>query len=186
MSWLIIIGIIANTSLGFINKWEHWPILTVSLIAVLFLYAGLKLQYSLLRARFYFKHRRYGFQLLSLPPSPFKASMSLELTISNQGREPRGISEIVLEIQTKNGIKKEFPPLNLDDQTKNIINLYLKPHDPKTIPLYFIYDVEPMPNSERLIVSDDRGSWCRIPINIDTMSKMAEKSKSRSGDYSIE
>ena len=109
--------------------------------------------------------------------------MSFELTISNQENKPRGVSEIVLEIQGEDGEKREFYPVSYDGKTKSINNLYLQPHELKTVPLCFIYDVKPILGSEKLYVVDDRGDWSRIPINMDIASTMAKKSKSRSGDY---
>ncbi len=141
--------------------------------AILFLIAGVKLQYRLLRARFYFKFDSYDKKLLSLPPAPFKGSTSFNLTVSNQENKPRGISRFMLEIQLENGDKKELPPMEPDCETKANITLYLQPHEPKTVWLNFVYEVKPKDGSEKLYVFDDRGAWYRVPINVDTMVTMA-------------
>ena len=96
--WLIVIGIIANTSIGIAEEWEHWPIITASLIALLFLIAGVRLQYSLLKARFYIKFWSLHYKRLSpfVEGAPFKGSTGIELTISNQENKPRGIARFML------------------------------------------------------------------------------------------
>ena len=154
--------------------------------AILFLIAGVKLQYRLLRARFYFKVDSYDEKLLSLPPAPFKGSTSFNLTVSNQENVERSISRIMLEIELENGDKKELPPMEPDCETKADITLYLRRHEAKTVWLNFVYEVKPIDGNKKLYVFDDKGDWCRVPINVDTMLAMAKKSKSRSGEYLIE
>jgi hypothetical protein len=55
MMWLLLIGIVATPVIGLSREWTHWPFFTVLLVAILFLSAGVRLQYRLLRARFYLK-----------------------------------------------------------------------------------------------------------------------------------
>lgn len=184
MMWLLLIGIIATPVIGSCVEWTHWPLLTVSLIAVLFLSAGVRLQYTLLRSRFYLGFSKIHWKLLALPPKPFKGSTSFKLTISNQGDKPRGVSKIMLEIQLENGYKKVLHPMQNDNETEADVTLYLQPHEPKTVPLNFVYDTKPI--KEMLYIFDDKGAWCRVPINVDTMAEMSKKSKSRSGEYQIE
>ena len=68
--------------------------------------------------------------------------------------------------------------------TEAEITLYLQPHEAKFVYLNFVYDVRPI--SQSLYVFDDRGAWCHVPINVDTMVKMSKKSTARSGEYQIE
>jgi len=189
MMWLLLIGIIVTPIIGLLQGWLNWPLFTVLLVAILFLCAGVRLQYRLLRARFYLKIWGLSYRLLSNPlepKEPFKMSISFEITIANQQDKPRGISKFKLEVQTKDGIKKELNPMNLDNEKEAEITLYLQPHEPKTIRLNFVLNEEQNSGSEKLYVFDDNGAWCRVPINIDTMVAMSKKSKSRSGDYQIE
>lgn len=190
MIWLLVIGIIATPTIGIFKEWEHWPFLTILLIAILLLSAGVRLQYRLLRAKFYLKIWGLSYQMLSDPLSqpkePFKGSTSFELTISNQQDDPRGISKFILEIQFSDGTRKELSPMNLDNETEAETTLYLQPHEPKTMRLNFVYDDRPKHGSEKLYVFDDRGAYCSVPINVDTMITMSRKSESRSGEYLIE
>ena len=184
--WLLLFGIIATPVIGISREWANWPFFTVLLVAILFMCAGVRLQYRLLRAKFYIRIWGLNYRMLSaLEEEPFKGAIGFELTISNQENKPRGVSRLVLEIQMQNGYKKEFTPMKLDGKTKEDITLYLKPNEPQTISLNFVYEGQIVTNSEKLYVFDDRGTWCRIPINIDTMVTMSKKSKSRSGDYQI-
>ena len=89
----------------------------------------------------------------------------------------------MLAIELENGDKKELPVMGLNGKTEANITLYLQPHEPKTVWLNFVYEVEPLQGSKKLYVFDALGAWCRVPINIDTMVTMAKKSTSRSGDY---
>ena len=180
---LLLIGIIVIPAIGLSREWANWPFFTVLLVAILFLYAGVRLQYGLLRAHFYFTYNSYDEKLLSLPSAPFKESTSFNLTVSNQENVERSISRIMLEIELENGDKKELPPMEPDCETKADITLYLRRREAKTVWLNFVYEVKPIAGSKKLYVFDDRGAWCRVPINVDMMITIAKKSKSRSGDY---
>lgn len=185
---LAILGISITAILGAVNEESRWllTIVTPSLAAILFFCAGIRLQYQLLRVRFYIKYDSYHEKLLALPPDPFKESINFDLTLSNQENKPRGISKIMLQVELENGEKRELPPMESDNQTKANIALYLQPHEPKTIWLNFVCEHKLKEGSKRLYIFDDRGAWCRVPIDTDTMVTMAKKSKSRSGDYLIE
>jgi len=183
MRILIIIGLIANTSIGIAIKWEYWPIITISLLALFFLVAGVRLQYKLLKAKFYLQYRGYSEKILALPPAPFLASLELELLISNQQKEPRSISNIILQIESKNGYKKEFSPRDSNDKPMTSLGSYLLPSQSKTISLRFVYDIQPKLNGERLYIADDLGAYTILPIYHETLIEMAKKSKSRSGGY---
>ncbi len=131
----------------------------------------------MLHTRFYLKFDSYDEKLLSLPPAPFKGSISFKLTISNQENVPRSVSRFMLEIESKNGDKKELPPMNLDGVTGADITLYLQPHESKIVWLNFVYDVEPIQGSKKLYIFDDLGAWCRVPINIEILHFYGQKEK---------
>lgn len=188
---LAIFGIPISAILGIINEESRWllTIVTPSLAALIFLCAGIRLQYRLLRANFYLRIWNISYRLLSDPfnkNAHYKASMSFDLLISNQQDKPRGVSKFVLGIKYQDGTEKELCPMNPDNETENKIVLYLQSLEPKTIRLNFVYDKQPILKSEILYVFDDRGAFCSLPVNIDTAIKMAKKSESRSGDYLIE
>jgi hypothetical protein len=188
--WLAILGIPVTAILGIVNERGRWllTIITPSLAAFIVLCAGIRLQYRLLRASFYLRIWNISYRLLSDPlkKAQYKASMSFDLTISNQQDKPRGISKFLLGIEFQDGTKKDLYPMNPDNETEDKIVLYLQPHEPKTIRLNFVYDKRPVSKSETLYVFDDRGAFYSLPVNVDTAIKMAKKSQSRSGDYLIE
>jgi hypothetical protein len=185
--WLAILGIPITAILGIVNEEHRWllTIVTPSLAAFTFLCAGIRLQYRLLRARFYL--RIWDISYKHLPAPYYKVSVSFDLTISNQEDKARGVSRFALGMEFQDGTKKELQPMNPDNETESKITLYLRPHEPKTIRLNFAYSKpQAVGKSAILYVCDDRGAFCSVPINADTLIKMAKKSKPRSGEYLIE
>jgi hypothetical protein len=171
-------------------------VISLSLIAVLFLFAGVRLQYNLLRA-FYIRIWGVDYQLLSKNPSkdPYKGAISIDLTISNQQDKPNGIARFVLLVQYQNGRKGHLDPVSLNDNPEiNILSdgreliapLYFQPHEPQTGQINFVHNERVEYKSEKLCIFDDRGTYHSVPIDVDTMVKMSKKSTARSEDYQIE
>jgi hypothetical protein len=186
---LAILGISITAILGAINEESRWllTILTPSLAAVLLFCAGVRLQYHLLRVRFYVKYDSYHEILLTpVQSKPRRLSINLDLMIANQEKVARGVSKIMLQIELENGEKIELLPMESDNQTKAKISLYLQPHQPETVWLNFVYEYEEKVASKKLYIFDDKGAWCCVPIDVDTMRKMVKKAKSDSGAYLID
>lgn len=186
---LAILGISITAIYGAVIEESRWvlTIVTPLLVAIIFFCAGVRLQYRLLQSRFYIKYNSYHEVLLTPPQSKLhKLSINFDLMISNQEKIARGVSKIMLQIELENGEKRELLPMESDNQTKAKISLYLQPHQSETVWLNFVYEYKQKVVSKKLYIFDDKGVWCRVPINVDTMVTMAKKSKPRSGDYLIE
>ncbi len=193
MTWLILLGAIASAGIGAIFESNRWllTIITPILVAFLFFQAGVRLQYRLLR-KFYIKIPSIHYQLLSIETK--RKVIIIELTISNQYGKPSGISDWGLEIKSNDADKKWLKPISLGNEAnmgyiqgkKNLMGShYLQTNEPLTGYLCFEYtDIEYQ--NAKLFVFDDTGAYRSVPINEDTMVKMAKKSTSRSEDYHIE
>lgn len=132
---------------------------------------------------FYLKYDGFSLKRLSLPPEPYKRSLSFNLIVSNKEDIPRSVSKFILETELENGSKKRYSPVESDNETEANISLYLQPNEAKTVWLNFVYDAPPINEGEKLYVFDDSGAYARMLINIDTMVNIVKKSESRSGDY---
>ena len=188
-------GILLLAILGFpaifgaINEESRWllTILTPSLAAVLFFCAGVRLQYQLLRVRWSIEYDSYHEVLLTpVQSKPRRLSIKLDLMIANQEKVARSVSKIMLQIELENGERIELLPVESDNQTKAKISLYLQPHQSETVWLNFVHEYEEQVVSKKLYIFDDKGAWCCVPIDVDTMRKMVKKAKSDSGAYLID
>lgn len=192
---LLMFGIGISAYIGIINKSNRYllTIVALSLVTLLFLCAGVRLQYRLLRA---FSIRILSFHSHLLAPDPFEGVFSIDLTISNQQDKPNSISRFLLLVKHKEGEQEELEPVSLskppeiklpDDTTALEAPLYFQPHEAKTGKISFIYDESFLEQKDKtLYIFDDRDTPHLISISEDTMAKMAKKSFSRKEQYRIE
>jgi len=195
ITWLTALGIVASISIGSIIESNRWLLTTITpiLFAFLFLCAGIRLQYRLLR-KFYIRIPAIHQVLISEQSK--RIALIIELTISNRQNSPSGVSDWTLGVQfVDDGHEEWLRPVSLDSgisirslQVKeNLMGAHrLQPYEPLNGYLCFEYMGRIELEKSTLLVYDDTGAPHSIPIKAETMSEMAKKSTSRMEKYKVE